>query len=60
MSVPIFIEAADGVDLVKLQLDTSSSAEEKVLSNKEDIHSFIHLFCCTFLTFFVNTSQWKD
>ena len=42
MSVPIFIEAADGVDLVKLQLDTSSSAEEKVLSNKEDIYSLIY------------------
>ena len=61
MSIPVFMEAADGgADSVQLQLDTSSSAKEKVLSNKEDIYSFIHLFCCTFLTFFVNTSQWKD
>ena len=56
MSVSVFIEAADGADSVQLQLDTSSSAEEKVLSNKEDTYSLIHLFCCTFLTFFVNTS----
>ena len=42
MLVPIFIEVADGADLVQLQLDTSSSAEEKVLSNKEDIYSLIY------------------
>ena len=38
MSVPVFMEAADGVDSLQLQLDTSSSAEEKVPSNKEDIY----------------------
>ena len=42
MLVPIFIEVADGADSVQLQLDTSSSAEEKVLSNKEDIYSLIY------------------
>ena len=39
---PVFIEVADGVDSVQLQLDTSSSSEEKVLSNKEDIYSLIY------------------
>ena len=59
MSVPVFMEAADEVDSVQLQLDTSSSAEEEVLSKKKKVftHLFIHLFCCTFLTFFLNTSQ---
>ena len=42
MSVPVFMEAEDGVDSVQLQLDTSSSAEEKVPSNKEDIFSLIY------------------
>ena len=42
MSVPVFMEAADGADSVQLQLDTSSSAEEKVPSNKEDIFSLIY------------------
>ena len=55
MSVPVFMEAADGADSVQLQLDTSSSAEEKVLSNKEDIYSLIyslillHIFDIIFL-----------
>ena len=40
MSVPVFMEAADGADSVQLQLYTSSAAE-KVLSNKEDIYSLI-------------------
>ena len=31
MPVPVFMEAADGADSVQLQLDTPSSAEEKVL-----------------------------
>ena len=59
MSVPVLMEAADEVDSVQLQLDTSSSAEEEVLSKKKKVftHLFIHLFCCTFLTFFLNTSQ---
>ena len=42
MSVPVFLEAADGADSVQLQLDTSSSAEEKVLSDKEDIYSLTY------------------
>ena len=43
MSIPVFMEAADGgADSVQLQLDTSSSAEEKVLSNKEYIYSLIY------------------
>ena len=53
MSVPVFMEAADGADSVQLQLDTSSSAEEKVLSNKEDIYSLIYsLILLHVLTFF--------
>ena len=43
MSVPVFMEAADEVDSVQLQLDTSSSAEEEVLSKKKKgIHSLIY------------------
>ena len=42
MSVPVFMEAADEVDSVQLQLDTSSSAEEEVLSKKKGIHSLIY------------------
>ena len=55
MSVPVFLEAADGADSVQLQLDTSSSAEEKVLSDKEDIYSLTHSLIL--LHIFLNTSQ---
>ena len=43
MSVPVFMEAADEVDSVQLQLDTSSSAEEEVLSKKKR-YSLTYLF----------------
>ena len=36
------MDAADGADSVQLQLGTSSNAEEKVISNKEDIYSLIY------------------
>ena len=58
MSVPVFLEAADGADSAQLQLATSISAEEKVVSDKDDIYSLTNsLILLHIVDIFVNTSQ---
>ena len=53
MSVLVFMEAAGGADTAQLQLDLSSSTEEKVLL----LTYLFTYFVAHFSLFFVNTSQ---